>query len=150
MQSACAQIDRYLSDDCNFEISVTSELSLVETATSVYAISGYLISSAFNSGSESNFDALDWEEDLPPSCSGCDTKLQIKTAPDVEGIPGAWSPTWCGPEGEDGDASDYFFAPRAALIHSDHNTDQWIQYKIIITGDSLFTPTVSKISVFYR
>lgn len=150
LQSVWELTNKYLSDDGNLEISVAGELSLLETATSVYAISGSLISSAFNSESESNFDALDWEESLPSSCLGCDIKLQIKTAPDAEGMPGTWSLTWCGPEGEDGDASDYFSAPRAALIHGDHNTDQWIQYKIIITGDSLLTPTVSNISVFYR
>ena len=35
-------------------------------------------------------------------------KLQIKTAPDSGGSPGTWTPTWSGPEGNDGDETDFF------------------------------------------
>ena len=36
------------------------------------------------------------------------------------------------------------------LIHFSHNGDGWIRYKIILLGNSLSTPELNNISIFYQ
>ncbi|HMB65819.1 MAG TPA: hypothetical protein VKO42_02995, partial [Patescibacteria group bacterium] len=119
-------------------------------ASTLYKTSGYLISSAFDAGTPANFNALDWSGQTPVCSPACEIKAQIRTAPDSSGFPGAWSATWCGPEGEDGDESDYFTVGAGELIHTDHNNDQWIKYKVFLSGDSAETPILEDINIFYK
>jgi type II secretory pathway pseudopilin PulG len=141
---------KYDSDDGNINNETAKEISLKEIATSTYASSGYLISSAFNTGGQSAFSAIAWEENLPPLCGSCQIKIQIKTAPDTAGFPGTWSIFWSGPDGEDGDEIDYFATSTGQLIHTDHNGDQWIKYKAWLSGDASSTPVLNEVKVFYQ
>ncbi len=141
---------KYDSDDGNINNEIVGEISLKKIATSTYASSGYLISSAFNTGLLSAFSAIAWEEDLPPSCGSCQIKLQIKTAPDADGFPGAWPTFWAGPDGEDGDEEDYFTVSTGQIIHTGHNGDQWIKYKVFLSGDASSTPVLNEVKVFYQ
>jgi len=118
-------------------------------ATTIYELSGYLISSAYDTGSLSSFNIIEWTQTTPSCTPACETKIQIQTAPDNVDSPGAWSATWCGPDGEDGDDTDYFTNSAGELIHSDHNGDQWIRYKAILSGDSTDTPTFEEITINY-
>jgi len=111
-----------------------------------YATLGTLESSAFNAGSSSSFNIIEWDE--VPYANGS-IKLQIKTAPDNGGAPGAWSATWCGPDGEDGDETDYFTVSSGEVIHPDHNGDQWIKYLVTITGDGAGTPILEEVRFYY-
>ncbi len=116
----------------------------------IFNTEGYLISSAYNTGSPSAFNVIEWDQ-VTPSCSpNCEVKLQIQTAPNNAGSPGAWSSTWCGPDGEDGDETDYFTVSTGQLIHTDHNGDQWIRYKATLVGDSVDTPVLEKTLVYYQ
>lgn len=146
-QSVWIDSSMYDSDDGNIDISVGGQVSLLEIATSTYAGSGYFISSAFDTGDSSSFAALFWTENMPV---GCDIKFQIKTAQDVGGFPGSWSSSWSGPEGEDGDETDYYTTSDGELIHTDHNTDQWIKYKVILSGDGSDTPVLSDVVFYYQ
>ncbi len=110
-----------------------------------YKLSGYLISSAFNSGSFSRFNSISWLETIPTEAENI--KFQIKTASDVGGSPSEWSLTWSGPEGEDGDETDYFEAASGETIHLDHWGDQWIKYKVILTGNGNNTPILHEVAI---
>lgn len=111
-----------------------------------YSTLGTLESSAFDTGSSSSFNIIEWDE---TPYAGGDIKLQVKTAQDSGGSPINWSPTWCGPEGEDGDETDFFTDPSGEIIHPDHNTDQWIKYFVTMTSDGGGTPVLEETRVYY-
>lgn len=117
---------------------------------SLFKGQGFFISSAFNTGTSSVFNVIEWDQISPACFPACEAKLQIQTAPDNAGSPGAWSSTWCGPEGEDGDETDYFTYNKGELIHLDHNGKQWIRYKAILTGDGTDTPTLEEVRINYK
>ncbi len=112
-----------------------------------YYTSAELESSAFQAGAQSNFNIIEWSESLPGG--NFEIQFQIKTAPDSSGSPGAWSATWCGPEGEDGDSDDYFTNAAGEYISTDHNGDQWIKYKVFLSGDGTNTPVLEDITIDY-
>jgi len=141
--------NKYFSSN-NISVITPGEISLSFVGTSTMAMSGDLISSAFDTEKESSFSAIFWEESIPETCTTCKTKLQIKTAPDNLGAPGIWSSTWSGPEGEDGDETDYYLLDSGELINMDHNNDQWIRYKIIIEGNGDESPVVGNIKIYYQ
>ncbi len=116
---------------------------------SIYETSGELISSAFDTGSPSKLQIIEWDEVISSCNPACEIKMQIQTAPDNSGSPGTWS-AWCGFEGKDGDETDYFTNSNGELIHTDHNDDQWIRYKTILTGDSTDTPILEEIRANYK
>ena len=149
-QAVWQATDRYDSDDNNIETGTAGRITLKEIATSTLAATGELISSAFDTGRQASFSALEWAVALPPACAECAIKLQIKTAPDSAGLPGEWTSIWAGPDGDDGDEDDFFTLSTGELISTDHNFDQWIKYKIILTGDSADTPTVTEIKLYYQ
>ncbi len=116
----------------------------------LYVTSGYLISSAFDTGSSSSIQIIEWDQTTPSCSPACEVKFQIQTATDDSGSPGTWSTTWCGPDGEDGDETDYFAISTGQLIHTDHNGDQWIRYKATLSGDSTDTPVLEEIRINYK
>lgn len=111
-----------------------------------YQSSGTYESSNF--GSVSNFNLIKWTEIIPGPAF--DLKVQIKTAPDSGGAPGAWSATWSGPEGEDGDETDYFTNAVGEIIHPDHIGDNWIKYRLTLSGDGTDTPVLQDITINYK
>ena len=139
----------YSEDDGNIDNS-GSFLKLKEIATSTYPSSGYLISSAFFVQNASAFDAIFWEENEVDNCDGCEIRVQIKTASDNSGSPGVWTSTWSGPQGDDGNETDYFSKNTGELINLSHNGDEWIKYKIIFLTNTLASPELSNISIFYQ
>ncbi len=109
---------------------------------------GYLISSAFNNTRPLKI--VGWDEDLSFCDPGaCQVLVQIKTASNEGGQPGEWSQTWCGPEGEDGDETDYFTLKDGEMVNLDHNNDQWVKYKIILQSSGHYSPVVSEIWLNY-
>lgn len=113
------------------EINGENGVALKETATSTYDITapGIIESSAYNTGTQNNFYAIEWLADIPATCETCEIKFQIQTADNKGGVPGAWTGEWCGPEGIDGDESDFFTEADGEMIHKDHNGGQWIKYR---------------------
>jgi hypothetical protein len=112
--------------------------------------SGYLISSAYNTGASSAFTVIEWDQ-IAPTCSpACEVKLQIQTAPDNGGVPGAWPTDWRGPGGNAGGENDYFTISYGELMHIDQNENQWIRYKATLTGDTTKTPYLEEVRIYYQ
>lgn len=109
-----------------------------------YEIAGWLESSAINLGSPKAWQIIQWQEAVEPNCQ---VKLQIKTAATQIGLAPA---EWSGPEGQDGDQTDYFINYAGQLISPDHNGDSWLQYKVFLTGDGAKTPTLSQLAINYK
>jgi len=141
---------RFKSSDGNINVDISGELTLLEIATSTFAPSGYLESSAFDTNKTANFAALIWEEEIPDDCTDCQIKFQIKTAADDDGWPGVWQDTWCGPAGVDDDEDDFFTQRSGELINSSLNGKQWIKYKAVLVGDGLQTPKLKSVKIFYQ
>ncbi|RMD59679.1 type II secretion system protein [Candidatus Parcubacteria bacterium] len=142
--------NRYYQDGGNLEVQADGSLVLKEVATSTFATSSWIISSAYHLNASNGLGVIEWQEDLPPDCPSCHIKLFIKTAPDDNGLPGSWSNTWCGPEGEDGDETDYFLEANGSLVHTDHNGDSWIKYKAVLEGDGSHSPILRQIKIYYQ
>ncbi len=139
---------KYLAGD--LDDSTSGELKLSLIASSSYATEGYMISSAFNTGQESSFTVLSWDEAIPEDCFGCEIKMQIKTALDLNGVPGTWTNTWSGPDGDDGDENDYYDNSQGNIVSLDHNNDQWIRYKIILFGIASSSPVLNRVNIYYQ
>ena len=140
----------YNSQDGNIDDSLSSQIALALVATSTYASQGTLISSAYDTNGSSAIVAISWEESIPGACGTCEVKLQIKTAPDDGGSPGVWTSEWSGPDGIDGDEDDYYSVSTGELIPTDHNGDEWIQYRASLLGDSTDTPILTSVNIFYQ
>lgn len=150
-QSIWSITDRYDSQDSNMETGVTGQLTLVDIGSSTLANIAYLDSSAFDMGEYSQANSIYWTGSIPNACSVCEIQIRIKTAPDNAGSPGTWSSTWCGPNGENGDSLDYYSSSSTKeLIHTDHNEDRWIKYRITLLGDSIDTPILESITINYK
>lgn len=148
-QSIWGDSDKYDLDDGYIEASSTG-LRLSEIATSTYANVGYLISSGYNILATNTFSIVEWDEQIPAGCTDCLIKVQIKTAPDNSGSPGTWTNTWSGVEGDDGDEDDYYTLATGQVIHTDHNGDIWIKYKVILESDTSDTPILDEIRIKYN
>lgn len=109
-----------------------------------YATSGYYVSSIFDATAGATWDFISWTETLP---AGTDIQVQIRTAATAGGIPGA---EWSGPEGKDGDETDWFTEATGEVIHPDHDGDRFIQYRVYFTGPGTDTGVLEDISVEYE
>ncbi|OGH58927.1 MAG: hypothetical protein A2725_04235 [Candidatus Magasanikbacteria bacterium RIFCSPHIGHO2_01_FULL_33_34] len=108
-----------------------------------YESNGYFLSSAFDTGILlCKVQVIEWDETQP---SGSDIQVQIRTAPDSSGSPGTWS-NWYGATG----SGTYFTNPFGNLIPSSLNDNQWIQYRVELTGDSVDTPILQEIRINYK
>ena len=109
-----------------------------------YATSGWLESSAFNTGGPSAFNILSWTEVIPDS--DFDIKVQLATAPDNSGSPGIWS-DWLGLNG----VGTYYESGEETLIPSSngHNDSQWVKYKVFLSGNGNETPILEEIKINY-
>lgn len=107
--------------------------------------SGTYESSVLDAGSAANWNTIEWSEDIL-SCSGSDLTLQVRTASTSIDLA---SELWQGPDGEDADETDVFTDPIGALLHTDHNGDQFFQYRVNLSADTSCTPELQDISVTY-
>ncbi|MEK7625416.1 MAG: type II secretion system protein [Patescibacteria group bacterium] len=108
-----------------------------------YFTSGYFVSSAYNTNlTSARTQILKWDETLP---SGSDLQLQVRTAPDSAGSPGAWT-GWYGPSG----AGTYFTNPLGAIIPAALNGNKWLQYRAELTGDGSVTPLLQEVRLNYK
>jgi hypothetical protein len=124
-----------------------------------YAYSSSLTSSAYNSTDLSNlFDSLAWTQTLP---AGTDVRIQVRTAADNSGVPGAWG-EWVGPDSTStsywSSANDYtggcsgttsVSCSSLADFLRDGLNDQWFEYQITLVSSGDQTPTLSDVSLTY-
>jgi hypothetical protein len=104
-----------------------------------------LTSSDFDTGSTSSIQIVEWDETNPSATYT--NKVQIRTATTQAGLDSA---EWSGPDGKDGDTTDYFTTAKGERVHTDHNVDRWIRYKIFQAGDGDETPVLSEIRANYK
>lgn len=109
-----------------------------------FQTSGYLISSAYDLGSNAVINLIKWNQVIP-SCGGaCNIKFQIRSAPDNGGSPGAWS-SWYGATG----SGSYFTLATGSAVSSDLNFNQWVQYRVELAGDGINTPILNDVTINY-
>jgi hypothetical protein len=114
----------------------------------VFPASGTYISSAFNTGTSSVFSVIEWTWSKSRSdCSDCDVKMQLETAPDAGGVPGAWNANWCGPTTCDG--TDYYTSSTGQMINTVHNGGQWVRYKATFYSGINSTPILDATKIYY-
>ncbi len=109
-----------------------------------YALEGYYVSSIFDAGVGTSWSFIFWTETLP---AGTDIQVQIRTAQTLGEIPTA---EWSGPEGKDGDETDWFTEASGEAIHSDHEGDRFIQYRVYFTGPGTDTGVLEDMNVEYE
>lgn len=141
---------KFDSSDGNIGYESAGSVSLKEIATSTYAASGYIVSSAFSIGPEGSYVSIGWDADIPPDCPVCAVKFQIMTASDSAGVPGEWNSEWIGPEGVDSGEDDYFTEPSFGMIDRSTNGRQWIRYKAVLSGEPTRTPVLNEVRIGYQ
>lgn len=121
---------------------IASVLQEVSVSYDHYA-SGTLISSPYNfSDPDAVIIRLSWSESLP---AGTDVKIQLRTAPDNGGAPGAWS-SWFGGLG----IGTYFSNIDNSVSAAYQQTGRgWIQYQILLDTDGLNASVLSDIELEY-
>lgn len=110
-----------------------------------YALSGWVIGSAFDMSDASPVQLVEWDQSIPACTPTCEAKIQLRTAPDSGGSPGAWT-AWYGESG----AATYFTDNTGSLVSTSLNGNRWAQYRLELIGDGTNTPTFSEIRVNYR
>jgi len=106
-----------------------------------YLSSGNLTSSTFDTGATSNFKQIIWNPATEPIQTGTmSVRLQIATNNDNK----TWN--FAGP---DGTSSSYYTAQNQNIA-TIHNGDRYLRYRLYLsTINTLYTPTISDISVTY-
>ena len=83
--------------------------------------------------------------------TGTAVALQVRTAPDLGGVPGTWS-AWLGPTGTTENDSWYTDpAGQAAMnpLHADGAGDRWLQYRVRLSSGDATTPRLSRVQLGY-
>jgi hypothetical protein len=101
-------------------------------------------------GNVSPLQIIEWDETIPVCTPACTLQFQIQLASDSGGAPGTWTSTWSGPDGDDGDATDYFTVSSGELIPLVFNDKQWVRYRIELAGDGDDTPVLLESRLNYR
>ncbi|MBN1779251.1 MAG: hypothetical protein JW816_03465 [Candidatus Buchananbacteria bacterium] len=102
---------------------------------------GWLISSAFDMATPSAVNVVSWNQQLSDNSN---IKLQIRTAPDNSGTPGSWS-SWYGTSS----AGGYFTDHDGQLAPLALNFNQWLQYRVELSGDGNSTPILQAVKINY-
>lgn len=132
----------YFGSDGNVDTnSPAGEVKLNEVFN-VYAASGELTSSVFDTGTASNFSKISWEPTDQPVDAGVDSvRFQLATA-----LQNTATTTW-NYLGPDGTASTFYTASNTN-ISSIHGGDRYFRYKLYMqTASTTFTPNISDVAV---
>lgn len=136
-QNMYTNTTQYLSDDAGVDVSSVPGLVQLASAFGVFAPSGVLQSSTFDTGSASNFYTLLWSPTDQPVPVGLDSvRVQIATATTTS--PTAWN--FLGP---DGTSASYYTVPNTP-INEIHNGDRYLRYKLYLSTEATAsTPSVT-------
>ncbi len=129
---------KYFDSDGNIEIeNPAGELRLKKTFEQ-YESKGTLISSTFDTGSESNFHQILWQpHDQPPETGPESIKFQIATNNDKT----TWN--FLGPDG----TANTFYTLNKTNINPVHNGDRYLRYKVFLaTNNPEFTPNLAEVA----
>lgn len=137
-QEKFLDITKYFDSDGNLEITTPSGELKLKNTLGEYAPSAWLISSTFDTGTNSNFHQILWQnQDQPAETGPNSVRLQIATNND--------NTTWdfIGPDG----TADTYYTSLSQEINPIHDNDRYLRYKIYLTtADPTKTPTISDIS----
>ncbi len=101
---------------------------------------GEMTSSIFNTGpSGSEFNKISWKYNSNPKT---EIKFRIKTGKSVEDLQNS---SWYGPS----DISGFYTDAIGQKINSKHNADCYIQYKAYFHADSIYSPSLSEVTISY-
>ena len=131
-------------------VAFAEDVSYSSGGSAGYQTSGSLISSAFNMSDQSPVQVIEWDETTNSCSPTCNVRFQIQTAPNNGGVPGTWTSTWSGPDGDDGDEDDWFDTPTGEQIPVAFNNDQWVRYRVELSGDGNETPILNEVRVNYK
>jgi len=101
----------------------------------LYETSGLVISSAFNMSDASPVQAVEWDETAP---FGTDITIDVSTAPNSGGSPGTWT-SWVNAA-----------TSKGTLLPTSLNGNQWVRYRVNLTGDGNDTPVLTEVRVNYK
>ncbi|MBD3238729.1 MAG: hypothetical protein GF332_03785 [Candidatus Moranbacteria bacterium] len=130
------------------QLNFKASLKPFSQSDSIKPLSQSLISSPINSGQpQCRIDQLQWQEATPEFT---DIKLQLRTAPDINGQPNQWS-AWLGPNNQ----NDYYTDPTGKknsinALHRDSHNDQWVQYRVILQSQTQESPKLEQISLSFN
>ncbi len=135
----------FLAGDSSQQVKLNNvQIGWGQSAGSGYATFGSLVSSAYGISTPSSFNIISWSEDTSSCAPSCAAKLQVRTAPDSGGSPGSWT-AWYGSSGVD----SYFTNGGETPLPNDFNFNQWVQYRVELSGDGLTTPIFQDIKINY-
>jgi prepilin-type N-terminal cleavage/methylation domain-containing protein len=143
-QSDYSNTNQYWSDNGDINNSnPAGDINLVKTA-GVYAPSGSLQSSIFDTGTSSNFDNIIWQPTNQPVATGQNSvELQIATSP-TDTSTTSWN--YVGPDGTNGT----YYTVSNSPIGSLHNGDRYFRYSALLnTQSSTNTPDISDVAFTY-
>lgn len=137
-QATTTDFTKYLSSDGNVDITSPAGEVKLRNTLGQYVGSGELVSSAFDTGSISNFHELTWLPlSQPDEVGPGSVRLQFATNDDG----GTWNFT-----GPDGTAGTYYEVGTSS-INALHNDDRFARYKLFFeTASTSFTPSISDVS----
>ncbi|MBT3412673.1 MAG: hypothetical protein HOJ15_02360 [Candidatus Jacksonbacteria bacterium] len=129
---------KFFTSDGNVEINdPVGEITLLQTF-GVYAESGEITSSTFDTGSASNFYQLSWEPQDQPTETG-DNSLTYQLASNNDQL--TWN--FVGPDGTSGT----YYTTADKNIHAGHNGDRYIRYNIFFsTENTNYTPNLAELA----
>lgn len=137
-QATTTDVTKYWSSDGNIDINTPVGDVKLRNVLGQYVGAGEFISSAFDTGSISNYHELTWLPLTQPAETGLNpVRMQFATNDDG----GVWN--FVGP---DGTASTYY-EPGTSTVSAVHNDDRYARYKVFFqTASTSFTPNVSDVS----
>lgn len=139
-QAYFVDTNKYMDSDSNIETGNPAGILTLKEVFGSYASDGWLVSSTFDTGSESNFYNIIWQpQDQPPATGAESVRIQIATSNDQA------TTTWnyLGPD----ETASTHYTVSDSNIAAVHNGDRYLRYKIFLhTDNSSFTPTVADIS----
>ncbi len=139
-QSLYSNTTKYWSDDGNIDTTSNVGNTQLLNVFGAYNPSGYLESSIFDTGSESNFFTLTWLPTDQSVLAGSDSvRLQLASNATITPTT-TWS--YIGPDGTNGSYYNISNSP----ISSNHSNDRYLRYKLFLsTQTSTVTPIISDI-----
>ncbi len=134
----------YAFDDSNFDTTTLPGQITLKNVFGNYNSAGWLESSIFDTGSDSNFYSLIWSPNDQPVLVGPDSvRMQFATAASTSPS-GPWE--FVGPDGTTGS----FYTSSNSSLNSIHSQDRYAKYRLYLnTADPSSTPNISDISFTY-
>lgn len=131
----------YLASDGNIENSSPAGDIELKNVFGSFVASGVLTSSAFDTGTASNFQQVNWTPSGQPVGTG-DPNVRVQIATNNDG--GTWD--YKGPDGTSGT----YYTTASPNINAINNGNRYLRYKIFLdTATTTATPNVSDISFTY-